>query len=324
VSLFVALLTFAGGLFIIVKGSGYIVNASVKLQGITGMGEIAVGAVFVSVATTLPEVFVSIIAVIGGDDEIAVGNAVGSMIFNMAVVVAVYLLARPQVVERKQMWWKSIFLFFVLFAVILFSLNGRIGLAEGLCLFGFFVLFVLLNIRENFPRHPHTTPVEGAPSLPLSTNKAKSIPQVVGLFILGQVMLIMGAWLLVSNGEKIADMMHISESIVAIIFIAVGTGLPELSTAITSIRKKHNGIALGNILGSCVLNCTLLLGSCGIIASLGSGLPISNGILYLSLPVMFVASLVAIVPIITTQKTRRVFGVVLIALYAAYLLLLCF
>jgi cation:H+ antiporter len=288
-----------------------VVNASVRLQAVTGLGEITVGAVFVSVATTLPEVFVSVIAVVSGDDEIAVGNAVGSMIFNMAVCVAVYLFAEPQAVERRSVLNKSLFLLAMLSAVMLFSLNNRIGMQEGICLLVFFVLFLTGSYKR-----------AGRAETPAETRSGRGMWQIAGLFAAGQLLLVFGAWLLVSFGERIAHTMNIAESTVAIIFIAVGTGLPELFTAITSIRKKHNGIALGNILGSCILNCTLLLGSSSVIAG-GAGLPISNGILCLSLPVMVLSTLAAILPIILTQKTKRRYGVLLVAVYAAYLFLLC-
>lgn len=305
-------LAFGVGLFVIVKGSSLVVNASVKLQEMTALSEIAVGAVFVSVATTLPEVFVSVIAVVSGDGEIAVGNAVGSMIFNMAVCVAVYLLAKPQIVARKSVLNKFLFLLTMLSVVMLFSANGRIGFAEGLCLLSFVVVFLLGACKK--PGGAETT---------VRKHGFRSIWQIVFLFVLGQLLLVFGAWLLVSFGERIAHSMNIAESTVAIIFIAVGTGLPELFTAITSIRQKHNGIALGNILGSCILNCTLLLGSSSVIAGV-SGLPISNGILCLSLPVMILSTLVAVLPIVIAQKTRRRYGVLLVVIYTVYLFLLCF
>ena len=306
-------LAFGVGFFVIVKGSSLVVTASLRLQEMTALSEIAVGAVFVSVATTLPEVFVSFIAVVAGDDEIAVGNAVGSMIFNMAVCVAVYLLAKPQVVERRSILGKSLFLLAMLSVVMFFSWNSRIGLLEGICLLSFVVVFLAGSSKKS----------GGNAETPVKKHSWQGIRQIAVLFIIGQLLLVFGAWLLVSFGEQIAHSMHIAESTVAIIFIAVGTGLPELFTAITSIIQKHNGIALGNILGSCILNCTLLLGSSSVIAGV-SGLPISNGILWLSLPVMILATLVAVLPIIISQKTKRRYGVLLAVIYAAYLFLLCF
>jgi cation:H+ antiporter len=366
-------LAFGFGLFIVVRGSAFVVKASVKLQEKTGLGEIAIGALFVSVATTLPEVFVSIIAVLGDDAEIAVGNAVGSMIFNMGAVVSVYLFARKQIVVRKAILGKTMFLFAMLTVVMLFSLNNRIGLAEGVCLLIFFVIFVVWNWKKEKRNPPPTGKSQqgmgesigiGAGGMVVGVgagginvgdlrtgalqqgvgdclrsgalqqgvgdclrsgvpSKGGRYPQIILLFLIGQIMLVFGAYLLVAFGERIAHSLNIAEGTVAITFIAIGTGFPELFTALESIKEKHNGIALGNILGSCILNCTLLLGSSAVMSGLNGGLPISNGILYLSIPFMIILTIVAILPIIVTQKTKRPVGVLLIAIYVAYLCLLC-
>jgi cation:H+ antiporter len=252
------------------------------------------------------------------------------MIFNMAVVVAVYLFARTQKVVRKQILGKTIFLFAMLSTVMLFSLNNQIGLIEGLCLLIFFFGFVFYNIRQEFRNKtaPDSCPCPVPDNSGFIANGecvcGVSIRQIIFLFVLGQAMLIFGAYLLVSFGEKIAHTMNIAEGTVGVIFIAIGTGLPDLFTAIASIKKKHNGIALGNIIGSCILNCTLLLGSSSVMSGFHGGLPISNWILYLSLPIMIISTIIAILPIIVTQKTKRHFGIVLIAIYIAYLCLLCF
>jgi Ca2+/Na+ antiporter len=256
---------------------------------------------------------------------------------------------------------KSLFLFAMLSCVYLFSSNNYIGLPEGICLLTFFVLFIFCNVTHSRPACqpcliPSGVPAAAAPfsapavplsapivSLPAATAPLpaakNSLPDcaaclpapfrpkavicsIIALFLFGQILLLFGAWLLVSFGERIAHSVGLAESTVAIIFIAIGTGLPELFTALASIQKKHNGIALGNILGSCILNCTLLLGSSAVISGFKGGLPISNGILYLSLPVMIIAAMLAVVPIILTQKTKRRYGILLIAVYAAYLFFL--
>jgi cation:H+ antiporter len=210
----------------------------------------------------------------------------------------------------------------MLSAVFLFAFNGRIGLVEGVCLLAFFVLFVVYNVGLDFTKKPSTGDISMS-DIP-KNNKKTVIMQIIALFLLGQILLVFGAWLLVSFGERIAHSINVAESTVAIIFIAIGTGLPELFTAIASIQKKHNGIALGNILGSCILNCTLLLGSSSVISGFNGGLPISNSILFLSIPVMIIATILAVVPIIFTQKTKRLWGVLLVSLYVAYLCVLCF
>jgi cation:H+ antiporter len=313
---------FVFGTFVIVKGSDFLITASIKLQKLTGLSEIVIGATFISVATTLPEVFVSTFAIVGGDYEIAVGNAVGSMIFNVGVIVPIYLLAISQGIRRGGILWKAVYLFWTVFTLILFSANGQIGLSEGVCLLLLFVIFIVLNINKRSKDKTAAVIEENK-----EENKVKLpsvIWQIAGLFVFGQIMLVGGAYLLVNNGEKIANMFNIPEGIIAITFIAIGTGLPELFTAICGIKKHHSGLAVGNILGSCVFNCTLLLGSCSVISYFcGVPLPISQTTQFLSLPFMLAASLAAFLPIIIFQKTNRFLGGLLILMYTGYLFLLC-
>ena len=309
---FLSILLFGGGLYIIIKGGDFLVDAALKLSKASGINQVVIGATFVSIATTLPEVFVSIFAVAAGNHGIAVGNAVGSMICNVALVLALYITFLPTKVSRRAIYGKSVFLFAVTFLVFLFTANLKIGWLEGAVLLILFSLFLFLNIKE---AENSTTPSASLPPLRISKGNIRAI--VLG-FLAGQVMLIIGAFLLVDHGERLATSFGISETVVGLTAIAVGTSLPELVTCITSIRRKSSGLALGNVIGSNIISATLLLGLTAIIGDLNGTFTVSRSTFLVSIPFLFLVYLVAIVPMLLRRRTFRWQGIALLTLYVMY------
>jgi len=312
VQVFLSILLFGGGLYIIIKGGDFLVDAALKLSKASGINQVVIGATFVSIATTLPEVFVSIFAVAAGNHGIAVGNAVGSMICNVALVLALYITFLPTKVSRRAIYGKSVFLFAVTFLVFLFTANLKIGWLEGAVLLILFSLFLFLNIKE---AENSTTPSASLPPLRISKGNIRAI--VLG-FLAGQVMLIIGAFLLVDHGERLATSFGISETVVGLTAIAVGTSLPELVTCITSIRRKSSGLALGNVIGSNIISATLLLGLTAIIGDLNGTFTVSRSTFLVSIPFLFLVYLVAIVPMLLRRRTFRWQGIALLTLYVMY------
>ena len=313
----VALAMFCLGLFFIIKGGDVLVRAALSINKATGISHVIIGATFVSVATTLPEVFVSIFAVAAGNHGIAVGNAIGAMIANIALVLAISLTFLPNSVKRSEIFFKAMFLLAVTVLILLFSLNFRVSWYEGIILIGAFALFLLYNtFRANKPAKPK-------PLMPLYKEEPadKYIwPKIIAGFFFGQVMLCVGAFSLVENGETLAHIFGISETVVGFTVIAVGTSLPELTTAITSIRRKSGGLAVGNVIGANVINSTLLFGVCGIIGDIkGESLPVSRATVFVAIPVLLLMTMVAVLPILIKGKTSRWQGLVLIAGYVAYI-----
>jgi Ca2+/Na+ antiporter len=152
--IFLSVLLFGGGLYVIIKGGDFLVDAALKLSKASGISQVIIGATLVSIATTLPEVFVSIFAVSKGNHGIAIGNAVGSMICNVALVLALYITFLPAKVNRRAIYGKSLFLFVITFLVFLFTANLKIGWTEGAILLALFTVFLILNIKEARDENP--------------------------------------------------------------------------------------------------------------------------------------------------------------------------
>jgi len=315
--LVITFVTFVLGLFFIIKGGDVLVRAALSLNKATGISHIIIGATFVSVATTLPEVFVSIFAVAQGNHGIAVGNAIGAMITNIALVLAISLAFMTNMVKRCEVLFKTLFLLAATAVVFLFCLNLWVSWYEGIILLSAFTLFLLYSVKNcPKPNPPLQQPVQNDKQ-PLE----KGIwPKIIAGFFFGQIMLVTGAFTLVEHGERIAHVFGISETVIGFTLIAIGTSLPELTTAITSIRRKSGGLAIGNVIGANVINCTLLFGASAIIGDIqGESLPVSRETVFIALPVLLIMTLIAVLPILIKGRTYRWQGGVLLMSYAAYI-----
>jgi len=320
-TVFLVILLFALGLFFIIKGGDVLVRAALSLGKVTGINHVIIGATFVSVATTLPEVFVSIFAVAAGNHGIAVGNAIGAMIANVALVLAISITFMPQGVKRREVFGKTIFLLLITALVFLFALNLKLSWYEGLILLIAFAVFLVFAARGTQKAEPNNSPFNERGGAPLGvTGYVKwGWPKIIAGFVLGQLMLMTGVFALVQNGEKMAHLFGISETVVGFTLIALGTSLPEITTAITSIRRKSGGLAVGSIIGANVIGCTLLLGICGIIGDIkGDQLSVSRETVFIAIPVLLILTLIAVLPLLVNGRANRWQGIVLLASYAAY------
>jgi len=293
-----------------------------------------IGATFVTIATAIPEVFVSVIAVIGGNYGIAVGNVIGGMTANIALVLAISMIFLPtSEVSKKEAIVKSLFMIFAFILVFLFSLDLRITWIEGAILIFFFVAFIMYSVikskkaskkNKTTSRQEFTKACEASTSSSLTKTERRKIWNEIAIgFLFGQVLIVMGAFVLVSNAERLADIMGISETVIGLTLMAFGASAPELTTVIASIRKKSGDMALGNILGSNIINSTLLLGILVMTSYTREGaLPIAQITMIIGIPLLIGVSLLATLPMLLRGKTYRWQGIILVSIYALYITLL--
>lgn len=318
---------FAIGLVLIVKGGDWFVDGASWIAEVTGIPKFIIGATIVSIATTLPEIIVSTIAAFEGHAilvsgaanaveqslgkvSMAIGNGIGSVICNTALIMALSLVFMPISVNRKDFAPKGILLLVSIAALFIFSLGGSVSITGAAVLLVIFVLFMLENIRS-----AKSQPDEEDNDKPQVTKKEMLMH--IGMIAVGAVCIVIGSNLLVNNGTEIARMLGVSEAIIAVTMVALGTSLPELVTAITSIVKKQASMSVGNVVGANIIDVTLIIAICSFVYS--GSLPVSTINIYLDFPVAFVAAAIAVVPPILTGKFHRYQGIALICLYIAYL-----
>jgi len=311
--LFVTIFLFALGIFLIVKGGDWFVDAASWIAETSGIPKFIIGATVVSFATTMPELIVSTLAAGQGKADMAVGNAVGSVTANLGLIMAISILFLPSVIKREQLAFKGLAMIGA--ASLLWALagGGTFGAFPGLALIAVFIVFMAENVAVAKRSVSGSAGTRAHPEKKdVLTNTAK--------FILGAAGIVVGAQLLVDNGSELALIIGVPEAIISVTMIAIGTSLPELVTTITAIVKKQSSLSVGNILGANIIDLTLILPVCAAIT--GGSLPISRQSAALDLPVCLFICVIAVLPALLTERFRRWQGASLLVCYGAYLFVL--
>lgn len=302
---------FALGLLLIIKGGDWFVDAAVWIANATGIPKFIIGATVVSLATTLPELTVSVTGVIDGELDMAVGNAIGSVTANIGLIMGISLVCLPAVIKRSQFWPKAVLMVAASALLWLTCSGGELTLTEGLLLLVIFALFIYDNIRSA---------KQNISSEERESVDKKALPKMLLLFVLGIAAIVVGSQLLIDYGCKIAVLLGVPSAIIGVTMVAIGTSLPELVTTITAIAKKESSMSIGNIIGANVIDLTLILPICSMVA--GGGLKIAEQSYALDMPVCLGVGLLAILPPLITGKLHRWQGVIMLLCYAAYVAVL--
>lgn len=310
----IPVLLFIVGLLFLIKGGDWFVDGASALARRFHLPELLIGATVVSIGTTLPEVMVSTMSALSGHGEIAYGNAIGSVICNAALIAAITIAVRPGKVDPKTLKMPVLFFFAAaaIYCVAAYGF-GKFTRPMGFIMLAMFVAYIAANIHQmkNAPAEEHEEEEETLP-----------LPRMLMLLVLGAVLIAMGANLLVDNGTLIAQALGVPESVIALTFVALGTSLPELVTAITSLIKGHSDLSLGNVVGANVFNLVLVSGVSVALAPFT--VPQSatifgmNSSLVLEIPVMIAVMVLLTVPALVKGKLSRVQGVALLVIYAVF------
>ena len=310
----IPVLLFIVGLLFLIKGGDWFVDGASALARRFHLPELLIGATVVSIGTTLPEVMVSTMSALSGHGEIAYGNAIGSVICNAALIAAITIAVRPGRVDPKTLKTPVAF-FFAAAAIYCIAayVFGRFTRVMGIIMLAVFVAYMAANVLQmkNTPAGEQEASEEEMP-----------LAKTLILLVLGAVLIAVGANLLVDNGTLIAQALGVPESVIALTFVALGTSLPELVTAVTSLVKGHSDLSLGNVVGANVFNLVLVSGMSITLAPFT--IPQSatlfgiNSSLVLDLPVMLAVMLILTVPTLVKGKLNRTQGILLLAIYAAF------
>ena len=314
-----AVLLFALGLILLIKGGDWFVDGASGLAHRFHVPELIIGATVVSIGTTLPEVMVSAQSALTGHGEIAYGNAIGSIICNTALIAAITVAIRPGPVDSKALKTPVCFFFgsAAVYCVAAYLL-GEFSRPLGLVMLAIFVVYMVITVRQGF-RNP-SAPAEAEQHEDDGTSN--SLLKELALLVVGAVLIAVGANLLVENGTLIAQALGVPESVIALTFVALGTSLPELVTAITSLAKGHGALSLGNVIGANIFNLVLVSGVSVTLAPFevpcSSVLFGRNASLVLEIPLMLAVMALLTLPALTRKKLDRWQGILLLAIYAAF------
>lgn len=347
--MFWPIVLFIVGLVLLIKGGDWFVDGATGIAKRFKIPDILIGATVVSIGTTLPEVMVSATSAVQGHGEIAYGNAIGSIICNTALVAAVTIAIKPAKIERKTLVIPICFFFgaMAIYSAIAY-ITGYFSIYIGIALLVIFIVYMSILIVQALKKPAEVT-VESVADAPVQDAFINSEAQLdtdpvidtveelkevnVGekpvplwkeilLLVIGAAFIAVGARLLVDNGTIIATKLGVPESVIALTFVALGTSLPELVTAITSLIKGHGALSLGNIIGANLFNLVLVSGVSITLSPFAVpagtmlfGHPMS---LVLDIPIAFLVMGLMTLPALIRGKLSRWQGIVLIVVYAAF------
>ncbi len=299
------------GLVLIIKGGDWFVDSAVWIANATGIPKFIIGATIVSVATTLPELTVSVTGVVNGELDLAVGNAVGSVTANIGLIMGISLVCMPAVVKRSQLWLKATIMSCAALLLWLLCGNGVLRILPSLILFVLLGVYIWDNIRDA----KSDMDTEATDSV-----DKKDMPKELLMFIVGIAAIVIGSKLLINYGSKLALLLGVPSAIIGVTLVAIGTSLPELITTITAIRKNESSMSIGNIIGANVIDLALILPVCSMFS--GGRLTIGEQSYLLDLPVCFGMTLIAVLPPLIKGKLYRWQGITMLVCYTAYVVVL--
>ncbi len=293
------------GIVVVLKSADWLINGAVGLATKLGISQIVIGLTIVAIGTSMPEFFVSIVSAIKGTPDLAVGNIVGSNIFNVLLIVGVAATVAPIAIQRATVR-RDIPIAIVASIMLTFMmLDDNISRIDALILFAAFIAFIWITLRNS---------KNDANEKDASTEKVIPTWKSVLFIIFGLVGLVLGSNIFVDNASSLAHGWGISDAVIGLTIVAGGTSLPELATSAVAARKGDSGIAIGNVLGSNVFNILMILGLTGII----SPMHIQN-ITYIDMAVMVISMALFWLFSFTKLRVERWEGCVLIACFLGYI-----
>jgi cation:H+ antiporter len=309
-----------GGLALLTAGAEFLVRGASRLAAIAGISPLVIGLTVVAYGTSAPEMAVSVESAFSGPADIALGNVVGSNIFNVLFILGLCALIVPLRVAQQLIWLDVPIMIGTSCLAMIMGLDGKFSRIDGVILFAGAVLYTIFAIKEG---RRESAAVEKEYGDEFGTQvKPSSWPVQAILIIAGLAMLVLGARWLVDSAVAIAKFMGVSELVIGLTVIAAGTSLPEVATSVVASIRGERDIAVGNVVGSNIFNILAVLGLSSIAAP--DGIVVAPAALTFDVPVMIAVAL-ACTPIFFTGHliARWEGGLFLVyyAVYTAYLIL---
>jgi cation:H+ antiporter len=336
------------GLVVLYFGAESLVGGAQQIAMALGMSPLLVGLTVVAMATSAPELVVALTAASGGSPEIAIGNVVGSNIANIALILGVCALLQPLAVNPSVVRFDlPVMLALTVFAWVFSHTGHEIVGWEGATILSFFVLYLVSSIvvavrgSRSLRRTSRGTTVEPAAKDTVTSDGLPTDPVAdaietgivgpvagsgaetgldwmgsIGAIILGLTGLIVGADMMVDNAVSLARAIGVSEHVIGVTIVAIGTSLPELATGIVSARRSEADITVGNVVGSNLANIGLILG----IVALLAPIPVLPQVVYLDWPLALLCPAILFLAVRPRMIIGRISGGVLLACYATYVI----
>jgi cation:H+ antiporter len=305
------------GLALLVAGAEVLVRGASALAVLAGISPLVVGLTVVAYGTSSPELAVAIQAGLNEQPDVALGNVVGSNVCNVLLVLGLCATVTPLFVQQELVRRDVPIMIGVSLLLLGLVLDGRLSRLDGCLLLAGVVLYSVFVIRQS-RKDPSSGPAGGedVPERP-----AGGVARHVAFVLLGLGLLVLGGRWLVDSAVDIAEAVGVSELVIGLTVVAVGTSMPEIATSLLAVLRGERDMAVGNVVGSNIFNVLLIAGATGVVTR-GGGADVPDGLVHFDLPVM-TAVAVACLPVFFTGCTiSRWEGVVFVGYYVAYTLYL--
>ncbi len=315
--IFINIVLLIVGMVLLVKGADFFVDGASDIAKKLGIPSLIIGLTLVSIGTSLPEASVSINAAITNSSDLSFGNVVGSNIFNSLFIIGLCSIILPTVVSKDIMKFDIPILFIVMAVLALFSYAitpFKIDRWEAAILFIMFVFYIALAIYRALKQRKENLNLEVETETLNEPKKERKTWLSIMFTILGLAGVVGGGILTVDAAKKLALEFGMSELLVGLTIVAVGTSLPELVTSLVASRKGENDIAVGNVIGSNIFNIIFILGFSGVINPLGL-----NNNSYVDVIFMVLAIILIFIYALRKGKVNRIEGASLMIIYILYL-----
>jgi cation:H+ antiporter len=313
------IILFAAGLVFLLIGAEALVRGATRLAAAWGISPLVVGLTVVAFGTSAPELAVSVKSALSGQASIAVGNVVGSNIFNVLFILGLSALIVPLVVVQQLVRLDVPLMTALSASVLIFSLDGNFGRLDGLLLVAGLVFYVYFLIRQS-RKETAAVEQEYAQEFGLEAHPATSRAINVALVVGGLALLVLGSRWFVDGAVSLANSLGVSEVVIGLTVVAAGTSLPEVVTSLVAALRGERDIAVGNVVGSNIFNIMGVLGIAGIVAP--EGIEISPAIVGFDIPIMIAVAFACLPIFFTGGVISRWEGALLLGYYVAYTLYL--
>lgn len=296
------------GFVLLIKGADYFVEGSSNIARLLRIPSVIIGLTVVAFGTSMPEASVSITAAMEAQNELALSNVIGSNIFNLLVVVGICAVIKPMGITLSVLKREFPFSIVITVVLLLLSLDHEVGQTDGWILLAFFVLFLIFTVKSALKSRNE---IQSDP-----TEDIKQLsPLLSGICIIGGLAaIVIGGDLVVNSAVSIAESFGLSQTLIGLTIVALGTSLPELVTSIVASRKGENDIALGNVVGSNIFNILLVLGASSALHPVAVNLFSVYDII-----ILIAASIVVFAFALQRKILNRIEGWIMLLGYAAFM-----
>lgn len=309
-------ITFVAGLAVLILGAEWLVRGASRIAAWAGVSPLVIGLTVVAFGTSAPELAINVHSTLAGQPDIAIGNVVGSNIANILLILGISAAIAPLMVQQQVVRQDVPLMIGVSIVTYFFALDGLLSTWEGFILFSALLFYIWFLIRQSRKESREVEQEYEQEYAPHEQKSPRNWLINIGLVVAGLLLLVIGAQWMVDSAVTVAVWLGISELVIGLTVVAVGTSLPELATSVTAAVKGERDIAVGNVVGSNIFNLLSVLGLSAIIVPVG--IPVSQAALNFDIPVMIAITLASFPVFFTAGKIFRWEGFIFIGYYAAY------